>query len=134
MWCPKNLAAGWLCQAFGIICAVVASAIERRRIYCTHLAGRTRRNGLKGTVISLCQPKEAPKLLAIAEILGWSMCDLLVAEEKRPNENENGKVVHRRRVTTPTMMKGQKRMGSLGPNFPNLFHCKEKLLRISPSI
>jgi superfamily II DNA/RNA helicase len=59
----------------------------------THLAGRTGRNGLKGTAISLCRPKEAPKLLAIAETLGLSMFDLLAAEEKRPNENENDKAV-----------------------------------------
>jgi superfamily II DNA/RNA helicase len=42
----------------------------------THLAGRTGRNGEKGTAIAFCQPREAPKLLAIAETLGLSFFDM----------------------------------------------------------
>lgn len=42
----------------------------------THLAGRTGRNGEKGTAIAFCQPREAPKLLTIAETLGLSFSDL----------------------------------------------------------
>ena len=36
----------------------------------THLAGRTGRNGQSGTAITLVRPKEAPKLLSIAQALG----------------------------------------------------------------
>jgi superfamily II DNA/RNA helicase len=36
----------------------------------THLAGRTGRNGQSGTAITLVRPKEAPKLVAIAQALG----------------------------------------------------------------
>jgi superfamily II DNA/RNA helicase len=36
----------------------------------THLAGRTGRNGQFGTAITLVRPKEAPKLVAIAQALG----------------------------------------------------------------
>lgn len=36
----------------------------------THLAGRTGRNGHEGTAVSFCQPREVPKLIAIAETLG----------------------------------------------------------------
>jgi len=36
----------------------------------THLAGRTGRNGQEGIAVSFCQPREVPKLIAIAETLG----------------------------------------------------------------
>ncbi len=36
----------------------------------THLAGRTGRNGQKGTAVTFCRPRETPKLVVIGETLG----------------------------------------------------------------
>mmetsp|Transcript_37320 Transcript_37320/g.42646 ORF Transcript_37320/g.42646 Transcript_37320/m.42646 type:complete len:615 (+) Transcript_37320:110-1954(+) len=47
----------------------------------THLAGRTGRNGAMGTAITFCQPREAPKLLAIADTLGLSFSNILPDKE-----------------------------------------------------
>ena len=41
-----------------------------------HLAGRAGRNGKYGETISFCRPREAPKLVRIAETLDLSMKDL----------------------------------------------------------
>jgi superfamily II DNA/RNA helicase len=38
-----------------------------------HLAGRTARNGEIGTAITICEPKDAPKLVALAEAFGLTM-------------------------------------------------------------
>jgi superfamily II DNA/RNA helicase len=46
----------------------------------THLAGRTGRNGAPGTAISFCQPREAPRLVVIAETLGLSFLNLSPSE------------------------------------------------------
>ena len=47
----------------------------------THLAGRTGRNGIPGTAISFCAPRQAPKLCIIAETLGIYMKKLPVSTD-----------------------------------------------------
>jgi len=44
-----------------------------------HLAGRTGRNGRSGHVVTLVRPREAPRLVAIAELLGPSFDDVLAS-------------------------------------------------------
>ena len=53
----------------------------------THLAGRTGRNGNQGIAISICQPREVPKLVVIAETLGLKLQDLSMSDD---DEDDRG--------------------------------------------
>lgn len=55
----------------------------------THLAGRTGRNGANGTAITFCQPREAPKLLAIADTLGLSFSRVFLDENHKHSNDRN---------------------------------------------
>ena len=54
----------------------------------THLSGRTGRNGKEGTAITFTRPREAHKLVAIADAVGLSFEDIDLAGESIADSNQ----------------------------------------------